>query len=717
MSFSSRFFSSLVLILASHCQTLFAEEASSADSAGKSAWPQFLASENLSEEDYIGEVPKVLTVSRLSQSLADAPSAVTVIDRETIRASGAVDIPELFRLVPGMYVGTNAGYVYNTNHAVSFHGMNTAYPGNMQVLINGRSVYSPLFGGVNWSELPVALMDIERIEITRGPNAASYGANAFSATINILTSTPSEIASETPSNSVLATHGNGRNEAFYRHMGKAGSLAYRATVGYRQDDGLDNRNDFKRTRFVNAQADYQASTTNLFEFEFGLTGGDRGEGNILEDRVVFLPRTKQINNYFGLARWKHQISDTSDFQLQAYHSYDKSDDETTSAELRTVFTDIANAQTSRTRRAQFLLIANNLAIDRLRINNEVINERTDIEAQHTFSLGNSIRTVWGASVRQDTLYAPHYLGNKKTDKFDLQRLFGHVEWRPHSMWTLNTGAMLEHNDFTGTDISPRASLNFKPTINHALRLSISSALRTPTYTEEKFDTKLVIPTTLSAPFPRILLLQSFADTGKVDPERIISREIGYIGKIGKLQLDARLFSDRITDVIRFKQRTDFTLPSGVLLLNPNDVDAGINKGSAAVEGLELQTRWQIADSTNLLLNHSHIRIRKTQDGLKRNFTKSMPVNTLTALLTHNFGHGWDASLAYYQSSESTQLGDGDPVDLARRTDVRLARQFNSGRWKGEVTAVVENLFNNHYQEFADYNTLERRARINLRLDF
>ena len=717
MSFSSRFFSSLVLILASHCQTLFAEEASSADSAGKSAWPQFLASENLSEEDYIGEVPKVLTVSRLSQSLADAPSAVTVIDRETIRASGAVDIPELFRLVPGMYVGTNAGYVYNTNHAVSFHGMNTAYPGNMQVLINGRSVYSPLFGGVNWSELPVALMDIERIEITRGPNAASYGANAFSATINILTSTPSEIASETPSNSVLATHGNGRNEAFYRHMGKAGSLAYRATVGYRQDDGLDNRNDFKRTRFVNAQADYQASTTNLFEFEFGLTGGNRGEGNILEDRVVFLPRTKQINNYFGLARWKHQISDTSDFQLQAYHSYDKSDDETTSAELRTVFTDIANAQTSRTRRAQFLLIANNLAIDRLRINNEVINERTDIEAQHTFSVGNSIRTVWGASVRQDTLYAPHYLGNKKTDKFDLQRLFGHVEWRPHSMWTLNTGAMLEHNDFTGTDISPRASLNFKPTINHALRLGISSALRTPTYIEEKFDEKLVIPTTLSAPFPRILLLQSTADTGNVDPERIISREIGYIGKIGKLQLDARLFSDRITDVIRFKQRTDFTLPSGVLLLNPNDVDAGINKGSAAVEGLELQTRWQIADSTNLLLNHSHIRIRETQDGLKRNFTKSMPVNTLTALLTHNFGHGWDASLAYYQSSESTQLGDGDPVDLTRRTDLRVAHQFRSGAWGGEVSAVVENLFDNHYQEFADYNTLERRARINLRLDF
>ena len=95
---------------------------------------------DLSEDDYLGDIPQVLTVSRLSQSIADAPSAVTIIDRNTIRASGAVDIPELFRLVPGMYVGTNAGYIYNSNHVVSYHGISTAYAGTMQVMINGRSI-------------------------------------------------------------------------------------------------------------------------------------------------------------------------------------------------------------------------------------------------------------------------------------------------------------------------------------------------------------------------------------------------------------------------------------------------------------------------------------------------------------------------------------------------------------------------------------------------
>ena len=109
------------------------------------AYAENASSVNISEDDYIGDVPKVLTVSRLSQAAADVPSAVTVIDRDTIRASGIVDLPDIFRLVPGMYVGANAGYVYNTNHTVSYHGITSAYAGTMQVMINGRSVYSPLF--------------------------------------------------------------------------------------------------------------------------------------------------------------------------------------------------------------------------------------------------------------------------------------------------------------------------------------------------------------------------------------------------------------------------------------------------------------------------------------------------------------------------------------------------------------------------------------------
>lgn len=193
-----------------------------------------------------------------------------------------------------------------------------------------------------------------------------------------------------------------------------------------------------------------------------------------------------------------------------------------------------------------------------------------------------------------------------------------------------------------------------------------------------------------------------------------------MGKFGHLQLDLRLFSDRIDDIVRFNKRTDFTAPQNTLLLNglaDIDINSANNVGSAAVEGIEWQAKWNFAPSTKLMLNHAYVHIRETQDGQKRNYNNSMPRNTISALLTHQFNSNWDASLAYYQTGKVTALGDGDPVDIARRTDARLARKFNSRHWKGEVSAVVENLFNEHYQEFADYNNLKRRARINLSLDF
>ena len=654
---------------------------------------------NITEDDYIGDIPTVLSVSRLSQPVSDAPSAVTVIDREMIRASGIVDLPEVFRLVPGFYVGTNAGFFHNTNHVVSYHGMTSAYAGSMQVMIDGRSVYSPLYGGVQWSELPLAIADIERIEVTRGPNAASYGANSYFGVINIITQHPSQVSGST----VVATHGNGRNEVFYRFGGRSGDLSYRVTTGYRQDDGLNDRNDFKRTKLLNMRADYQVNNDNNVEFEFGLADGARGEGDRNESGVVFLPRTKQMNNHYALIRWRHNIADDSDFLLQAYHSFDRSDDQTTSANLRPVVDALLGAGAG-------ALLAN----DTITIRNPSEVERYDIEAQHNFSMGKKLRFVWGGSVRRDSVYAPYYLGTNKKDSFDLQRVFGHAEWRSHQKLVFNAGAMVEHNDFTGTDISPRASINLRIAPNHTLRFGASSALRTPNYTEEKFNRMIKVPTI--APNPT-LLVQQDANPGNVNPEQIISKEIGYLGKMGSLSVDARLFHDKISDHI---DRADipFVAPPGFLLVSrAEDIEGAINRGDAEVNGFETQINWQLAKKTNLLFNFAHVRIRETKPKLTRNFELSMPSNTVSALLTHRFNHNWDGSFAYYQTSQATLLGDGDPVDLIRKCDVRLARKFKAGNRDGEMSVVVENLFNDYYEEFANYNTSKRRVRFNVMFNF
>ncbi len=706
---NSRLFSLLALMLASYCQALYADEVNTTEAnttatENKNAWPQLLASENLSEDDYIGEVPKVLTVSRLSQSLADAPSAVTVIDRETIRASGAVDIPELFRLVPGMYVGTNAGFVHNTNHVVSYHGMATAYAGAMQILINGRSIYSPLYGGVQWSELPITITDIERIEITRGPNAASYGANAFFGVINIITQSPVQQAGA----SVSATYGNGRREVFAKYATKLDNLSYRVTAGYRDDDGLDNRNDFKRTNLLNVQAEYRVNDKNNLEFEFGFANGEREEGNLQKDSLVFLPRSRDIQNNYQLIRWRHNLDENSDFSLQAFRSYDHADDDVTSADLRPVVFTFFRRQGFTA--AQSLAAAASLRNDKVNINKELTTERYDIETQHTLSLSPTLRGVWGINLRQDTFWSPHYLGSDKTANFNLQRLFGHAEWQLVNRLALNAGAMLEHNSFTGTDVSPRASINFKINPNNTVRFGVSSALRTPNYLESIFNQGVVVPT--RAPVPPVLG-QYIVGNEHLKAEKIISREIGYLGDFGQLSLDTRIFNDNISDYIKSDIDRKFVAPGFIVIKQPA---VFTNGGDIEINGLEAQGKWRMNADTNILLNYALVKINADKNQTAENITESAPRNTISALLTHRFNPQWDASFAYYQTSAVTALGDGDAVKLARRSDVRLARKFNAKRASGEISVVVENLFNEHYQEFAAYNTLKRRARINLKLD-
>ncbi len=145
--------------------------------------PAQAQSDATAAEDFFADSPLILTVSRMAKPLLESPASVSVIDRQMIAASGVRDIAELFRLVPGFLVGSPIG---NTP-VVTYHGLGREFSNQIQVLIDGRSVFIPSFGGVPWSKLPLLIEDIERIEVIRGPNAVTYGANAFLATINIIT--------------------------------------------------------------------------------------------------------------------------------------------------------------------------------------------------------------------------------------------------------------------------------------------------------------------------------------------------------------------------------------------------------------------------------------------------------------------------------------------------------------------------------------------------
>src|SRR4051812_29367412 len=137
----------------------------------------------------VSDYPVVLTPTRLRQSIAEVPASVTVITAEMIREFGIMNVPDALRLVPGMSVT----HVLGNDYRINYHGTNILDPRRMNVLVDGISVYRPALSKVDWKQLPVAIEDIDRIEVTRGPNSAAYGRNSLLAVVNIITKHPSDV--------------------------------------------------------------------------------------------------------------------------------------------------------------------------------------------------------------------------------------------------------------------------------------------------------------------------------------------------------------------------------------------------------------------------------------------------------------------------------------------------------------------------------------------
>ena len=238
----------------------------------------------------------VLTASRLSQPVSESPSAVTVIDRKMIEASGFRTVPELMRLVPGMYVG----FADANRPVVSLHGSSDELARRMQVLIDGRSAYLPPFGGVHWADLPILTEDIERIEVVRGPSSASHGSNSFYGVINII----SRDASDQHGTSVSLASGHAA-DALVRFGHAGGDFDYRMSLGYRSDRGLDSviLNDQSVTRVFNFRGNYRPSASDSLDVQWGSSDGVYGLG--IEGRPEDAFRDTRAKSDFQLLSWLH----------------------------------------------------------------------------------------------------------------------------------------------------------------------------------------------------------------------------------------------------------------------------------------------------------------------------------------------------------------------------------------------------------------------------
>ena len=392
----------------------------------------------------LGNVMIVTSVSRREERLADAAASIFVITAEDIRRSGVRSLPEALRLAPNLQVAR----VDSAQYAISARGFNNAIGNKLLVLVDGRTVYSPLFSGVFWEAQHVMLEDVERIEVISGPGATLWGANAVNGVINVI----SRAAKDTQGALVALGAGNREQAAAFRYGGKLGADGHFRIYGRGAE--LENTTrangssvlDGRETGQVGFRADWR-NTHGEFTVQ-----GDAYDSKSEHRGFVgpFDLGPLKVSGGNVLARWTRQLSDGSDIRVQSYFDHSKRED-------RLFYTPKA--------------------------------EIFDIEFQHGIPLG-AHRLLWGGGYRNarddivpGELFARFIPASRQLDWLNL---FVQDEIRLGKSVDLTAGIKLERNDYTGWEYLPSLRLGWKATDHQLIWGAISRAVRAPSRLDRDF---------------------------------------------------------------------------------------------------------------------------------------------------------------------------------------------------------------------------------------
>ncbi|HEY8101346.1 MAG TPA: TonB-dependent receptor [Burkholderiaceae bacterium] len=479
---------------------------------------------------------RITSVSKKEERLADAPASVTVITNEDIRRSGATSLPEALRLAPNLQVAR----VDARNYAITARGFNSPFENKLLVLIDGRTVYSPLFSGVFWDAQDVMLEDVERIEVISGPGGTLWGANAVNGVINIITRSAADTqgglvsagASHHEKNGAIRYGGKLENDFNYRVYGKyadnddtktaSGQSTqtgwHRDQTGFRMD-----RND--RNNQVTMQGDAYDGALN-----------QAGTSNI------------QIAGANLLGRVDHKMEDGSSLRFQTYIDH-----------------------TERNQPQAF---------------NEYL-DTIDVELQHTLQLATMHNVVWGTGYR---LAVDHVSVNSGStfaflpgsENLHWANIFAQDEIDLSKTVRLTAGTKVESNGYTGHEFLPNISLSWKPVPDHLLWTSASRAVRTPSRIDRD----------LYSPANAIIIngTPHYVIGGGPDYESEVAKvyEVGYRGQL------ASALTYSITGF--------YSVYDNLRTLEPNPNGFGflfMNKAEGRSRGVEMSSTWQATHAWRL----------------------------------------------------------------------------------------------------------------------
>jgi iron complex outermembrane receptor protein len=595
---------------------------------------------------------QVTSVSKKQQTISQAAAAISVITQEDIQRSGATNIPDLLRMVPGLDVAQ----INANTWAISARGFNSQFANKLLVLIDGRAVYTPLLGGVSWETLDVPVEDIDRIEVILGPGGTIWGANAVNGVINVITKKTADTLG-----GVLTTGGGTQNQEFgtARFGAKIGDkTTFRLFTKYLNDShfpdpsGLDGRDGWHLLH-GGFRADTRLSAQDAVTVEGDLYAGSEGATIVHSDLSISdnvnVQRLAGLSGGNLLGRWVHTFSGRSDMAAQVYF-----DRETRSGP------------------------------ESLTVNNTI-----DFDFQHHLALGDRHDLIWGVGFRTSP---DHTVGTIDQSwlpadrRFDLFSAFvqDEIALRPKRVF-LTVGTKLEQNNFTGFDFQPSVRVAWTPDARHTLWAAISSADRIPARRDLNLSAVLA-----AMPGPAEVVLYG---NPNMKNEHVIAYEAGHrMQPYGWLSTDVSVFFNTYSRLESINLLPPYFAPGSNPPILVHEAHIG-NEVEGHTGGFAMSANWKATRRWTLSPGYSFLALRlqtdpdRAADAQGSNPTHQAQLRSRIQLLR---GLTWDTN-AYFVGRLPDQF-----LPSYTRLDTQLTWSLGENL---KLALVGQNLLRDRHQEF------------------
>lgn len=595
---------------------------------------------------------KITSVSKRPEPLSGAAAAIFVITRDDIRRSGATSLPEALRLAPNLQVARQSASGYAIS-ARGFNGSFSSAPNKLLVLIDGRSVYTPLFAGVFWDVQDVMLEDVERIEVISGPGGTLWGVNAVNGVINVIT----QSAKNTQGGLLSAGGGNRESEGAFRYGGTLGADGnFRVYGKYfdRERTSLENGgavNDAWYKSQVGFRIDWSRPKDNFTVHGNAYTGKENqpAPGAIQVGANLPLGRIP-VSGANLTANWIHSLGSESNISLQAY--------------------------VDRTKRSIPPFFSETLDI-------------FDLQFQHTFKAAEMHSVAWGANTRYSKdrvinsspyfAFLPADVNQKWTSVFAQDEITLRDDLR------LTLGARIERNDYTGNEFLPNMRLAWKFADDHLLWSAISRTVRAPS----RLDTDAFVPA--APPF----LLNGGAS---VRAELATVTELGY-----RAQPTSRFsYSATVYHTDYDHLRTQEIDPGRTFIVFASEME-GTTNGIEIWGSYQASPIWRLSGGYSAL--RERLRLKPGSNDLGApNAAGKDPAHSWQLRSALNIGKDRDVDIAVRHVAEL----QNPAVPAYTAVDARFGWRLYPGL---ELSVSGQNLFGNGHAEYSNVLTRSKLERM------